>query len=71
MEPKQIKRLARLLKSIDRVLVQMGHPDLRELIEAWNGPPNIRENLADFAGWQEAKLRRAEDAAAVAKATGL
>lgn len=60
MAPKSAKRLERLLKSIDRVLVQMDHADLRPIVEAWNGPPNIRLNLAEFADWQQAKLARAE-----------
>jgi hypothetical protein len=58
MTPKQVKRLERLLKSIDGIINQMSHADLRELVEAWNGPPNVRQNLIDFADWQEAKLRR-------------
>lgn len=57
MTPKQAKRLEVLLKSIDRVLDQMGHADLRPLVDAWNGPPNIRENLSEFADWQQGKLR--------------
>lgn len=60
MTPKQVKRLKQLLISIDRVLDLMDHADLRDLVEGWNGPPNIRANLAEFADWQQAKLRRLE-----------
>lgn len=44
------------MKSIDRLLVQMSHADLRSLVEDWNGSPNLRENLAEFADWQQRKL---------------
>ena len=53
MTPKAAKRLERLLKGIDRLLDQMDHADLRPIVEAWNGPPNIRQNLIDFADWQQ------------------
>jgi len=56
MSPKQTKRLEKLLKAIDRVIDMMDHNDLRPLVDGWNGPPNIRQNLADFADWQAAKL---------------
>lgn len=59
MAPNQTKRLERLIKSIDKVLDQMDHADLRPLVEAWNGDRNIRKNLADFADWQTAKIKNA------------
>lgn len=60
MEAKQAKRLERLLKSIDRTLKLMDHADVRDLVHGWNGPRNVRENLAEFADWQAAKLARSK-----------
>jgi hypothetical protein len=53
---RKARRLERLIKSIDRVIEQMKHADLRDLVDNWNGSPKIRENLIDFADWHTRRL---------------
>ena len=57
LSPRAIKRLGRLLSALDRALSQMdGSVEVNELVNAWRGSANIRENIAEFVDWQRRKL---------------
>lgn len=58
--PKQVKRMRRLLVSIDRTIDMMDHPEIAEIVRNWNGPRNLRDNLAEFADWQSQKLPKVD-----------